>query len=274
MFSYHRPASTEEALSILSREACVPLAGGTDFYPARVGKPIQENVIDLTGIRSLRGIEERAEGIWMGALTTWTDVMHADLPEAFQGLQQASRTIGGVQTQNAGTLCGNLCNASPAADSVPNLMALEAQVELESVRGSRRLDLQEFILGNRKTAKADDELVTGLLIPKPSANAFGAFEKLGARRYLVISIVMTGVVAEWNEDQRIGKIRIAVGSCSDKSIRLEKLEKECEGKRMDQIRIRTEHLENLSPIDDIRAKADFRLEVVSELILRAVRQTS
>ena len=82
MFSYHRPASTEEALSILSREACVPLAGGTDFYPARVGKPIQENVMDLTGIRSLRGIEERAEGIWMGALTTWTDVMHADLPEA------------------------------------------------------------------------------------------------------------------------------------------------------------------------------------------------
>ena len=68
MFSYHRPASTEEALSILSREACVPLAGGTDFYPARVGKPIQENVMDLTGIRSLRGIEERAEGIWMGAL--------------------------------------------------------------------------------------------------------------------------------------------------------------------------------------------------------------
>ena len=142
MFSYHRPASTEEALSILSREACVPLAGGTDFYPARVGKPIQENVMDLTGIRSLRCIEERPEGIWIGALTTWTDVMHADLPEAFQGLQQASRTIGGVQTQNAGTLCGNLCNASPAADSVPNLMALEAQVELESVRGSRRLDLQ------------------------------------------------------------------------------------------------------------------------------------
>ena len=274
MFSYHRPVSTEEALSILNREPCVPLAGGTDFYPERVGKPIQENVMDLTGIRSLRGIEERAEGIWMGALTTWTDVMHADLPKAFQGLQQASRTIGGVQTQNAGTLCGNLCNASPAADSVPNLMALEAQVELESVRGSRRLDLQEFILGNRKTAKADDELVTGLLIPKPSANAFGAFEKLGARKYLVISIVMTGVVAEWNEDQRIGKIRIAVGSCSEKSIRREKLEKECEGKRMDQIRIRTEHLENLSPIDDIRAKADFRLEVVSELILRAVRQTS
>ena len=94
------------------------------------------------------------------------------------------------------------------ADSVPNLMALEAQVELESVRGSRRLDLQEFILGNRKTAKADDELVTGLLIPKPSANAFGAFEKLGARKYLVISIVMTGVVAEWNEDQRIGKFEL------------------------------------------------------------------
>ncbi|GIR31352.1 MAG: hypothetical protein CM15mP45_06480 [Deltaproteobacteria bacterium] len=106
MFSYHRPASTEEALSILSREACVPLAGGTDFYPARVGKPIQENVMDLTGIRSSGVLKrEQRESGWV-ALTTWTDVMHADLPEAFQGLQQASRTIGGVQTQNAGTLCG------------------------------------------------------------------------------------------------------------------------------------------------------------------------
>jgi Aerobic-type carbon monoxide dehydrogenase, middle subunit CoxM/CutM homologs len=117
----------------------------------------------------------------------------------FRDCNRLRERLVGVQTQNAGTLCGNLCNASPAADSVPNLMALEAQVELESVRGSRRLDLQEFILGNRKTAKADDELVTGLLIPKPAANAFGAFEKLGARKYLVISIVMTGVVAEWND---------------------------------------------------------------------------
>ena len=179
MSSYHRPTTTEEALEILSQESCIPLAGGTDFYPARVGKPIQENVMDLTGIRSLRGIEKKAEGIWMGALTTWTDVMHADLPKAFRGLQQASKTIGGVQTQNAGTLCGNLCNASPAADSAPNLMALEALVELQSMRGIRRLNLHEFILGNRKTAKAPDELVTGIFVPHPSIKAVGAFEKLG-----------------------------------------------------------------------------------------------
>ncbi len=273
MSSYHRPTTTEEALEILSQESCIPLAGGTDFYPARVGKPIQENVMDLTGIRSLRGIEKKAEGIWMGALTTWTDVMHADLPKAFRGLQQASKTIGGVQTQNAGTLCGNLCNASPAADSAPNLMALEALVELQSMRGIRRLNLHEFILGNRKTAKAPDELVTGIFVPHPSIKAVGAFEKLGARKYLVISIVMTAVVVEWNENQRIEKIRIAVGACSDKALRLKTLESDYEGKKMDEILIKDGHLEELSPIDDIRAGASFRMDVVSELIQRAIQKT-
>ena len=220
MSIYHRPASIEKALQIMSLEPCVPLAGGTDFYPARVGKPIKEKVLDLTGIHSLRGIEKKEKGIWMGALTTWTDVMHANLPLAFQGLQQASRTIGGVQTQNAGTLCGNLCNASPAADSSPNLMALEALVELKSMRGTRRLNLHEFTLGNRKTAKAPDELVTGIFVPHQSKKAIGAFEKLGARKYLVISIVMTAVVVEWNKNQRIEKIHEVTGKFSFSSAKM------------------------------------------------------
>ena len=273
MSSYHRPTTTEEALEILSQESCIPLAGGTDFYPAHVGKPLNKNVLDLTGVQSLRRIEERREDFQLGALTTWTDVMNADLPEAFRGLQQASRLIGGVQTQNAGTLCGNICNASPAADSVPNLMALDAAVELRSVSGTRRLALQEFILGNRKTARAENELVTALVIPRPSSKALGAFEKLGARKYLVISIAMVGVVAEWTMDQKVTQISIVVGACSEKAIRLERLEDHCMGKKMDEIQISPDQLEELSPIDDIRAKAGYRMEVVSELIQRAIRQT-
>ena len=190
MFPYFRPDNLEDALAALDEHPRIMLAGGTDFFPARVGKSITDNVLDLTGITQLRAIQQTVEGFQLGALTTWTDIVEAKLPPAFDGLKQAAKTIGGVQTQNAGTLCGNICNASPAADSVPNLMALDANVELKSMQGIRTLSLEEFILGNRKTAKKQDELVSNIFVPHPGKNAFGNFEKLGTRAYLVISIVM------------------------------------------------------------------------------------
>ncbi|MCK5900797.1 FAD binding domain-containing protein, partial [bacterium] len=157
MLEYLRPDNLEDALLTLTEQPCTLLAGGTDFYPARVGKKITENVLDLSGIRGLRSIQETEEGFLLGALTTWTDIVDYDLPSAFDGLKQAAITIGGIQTQNAGTLCGNICNASPAADAVPNLMTLDAEVKLKSLRESRSLPLEEFILGNRKTARKADE---------------------------------------------------------------------------------------------------------------------
>ena len=139
MLEYLRPDNLEDALSVLSEHPRTLLAGGTDFFPARVGKPITDNVLDLSGIEQLRKIQQTADGLLRGALTTWTDIVEAQLPPAFDGLKQAAKTIGGVQTQNAGTLCGNICNASPAADSVPNLLALEAEVQLQSVGKTRML---------------------------------------------------------------------------------------------------------------------------------------
>ncbi len=128
MLDYYRPDNLNDGLVALSEYPWTLLAGGTDFYPARVGKHLNEKVMDLTGIRELRSIRETGVEIHLGALTTWTDVVKAKLPRAFDGLKKAVKTIGGVQTQNAGTICGNICNASPAADSVPNLMALDAKV--------------------------------------------------------------------------------------------------------------------------------------------------
>ena len=125
MLNYYRPDNLNDGLAALSENSWTLLAGGTDFYPARVGKHLNEKVMDLTGIRELRSIRETEDQIYIGALTTWTDIVNAKLPAAFEGLRKASKTIGGVQTQNAGTICGNICNASPAADSVPNLMALD-----------------------------------------------------------------------------------------------------------------------------------------------------
>ena len=128
------------------------LAGGTDHYPARVGLPLDEDLLDITGIAALGEIR-REEHHWrIPALVTWSEILADDrLPPLFDGLKLAAREVGGVQIQNAGTLCGNLCNASPAADGIPNLMALDAEVELASRRGPRHLPVDEFVTGNRKT---------------------------------------------------------------------------------------------------------------------------
>ncbi|MBC8259152.1 MAG: FAD binding domain-containing protein [SAR324 cluster bacterium] len=271
MLQYFRPDNLEAALLALSETDWTLLAGGTDFYPARVGKPITENVLDLTALEELRSIRKSEEGYTIGALTSWTDIIAAELPPAFAGLKKAAKTIGGIQTQNAGTLCGNICNASPAADAVPNLLALEATVQLKSSLATRSLSLEKFILGNRKTARKADELVSGIFIPRPGENAVGNFEKLGTRSYLVISIVMVGVVAELNVRDEILQLKVAVGACSPVAQRLKLLEEECKGQKINDIEIQSRHLEQLEPIDDVRASAAYRISVIPELLGRAIK---
>jgi CO/xanthine dehydrogenase FAD-binding subunit len=153
MGDYLRPESLEEALQALTRPWTV-LAGGTDFYPARVGRAIDEDVLDITAISALRGISEEEAGWRLGATTTWSELIETPLAPLFDGLKQAAREVGGRQIQNAGTIAGNLCNASPAADGVPPLLALGAEVELAGRAGARRLPLSRFITGNRRTVLA------------------------------------------------------------------------------------------------------------------------
>jgi len=271
MSAYFRPDNLEEALAFLSEKPRILLAGGTDFFPARVGKPIKDNVHDITGINSLRSIEMTSEGIKIGALTTWSDIVQSNLPPAFNGLKKAAITIGGVQTQNAATICGNICNASPAADSVPNLMALDAKVKLLSSNETRILNLEDFLLGNRKIARKPNELVGEIFIPNPKNNSCGNFEKLGTRSYLVISIVMVGAVVEFDTNQTILNLKIAVGSCSPVAKRLRLLEKDAVGQKIKSIKIEPEHINSLKPIDDIRATAEYRNSVVPELLTRAIK---
>ena len=129
---YLQPANLADALAALAREPFTVLAGGTDFYPGRVGKAIDVPLLDVSRVAGLSGIAREPHGWRIGATTTWREVMEAPLPPAFDGLKAAAREVGGVQIQNAGTVAGNLCNASPAADGVPPLLALGAQVELAS----------------------------------------------------------------------------------------------------------------------------------------------
>lgn len=263
---YARPETLGEALDHMAEGGWSVLAGGTDFYPLRVGKPLTDPVLDISAISGLRGIRRTGTGWTIGALTTWTDIVRADLPPAFDGLKLAAREVGSIQIQNAGTVAGNLCNASPAADGVPPLLTLDAEVELASVERARRLPLQDFIHGNRQTALRPGELVTAIHIPANAGEGRSTFLKLGARKYLVISIVM--VAARLSADN----VAVAVGSCSAVAQRLPDLERDVrEGLGPDAV-ITAQHLSPIAPIDDIRAAAGYRRDAAAELVQRALRE--
>ncbi|WP_295145337.1 FAD binding domain-containing protein [uncultured Reyranella sp.] len=269
MGDYLRPRGLEEALQALTRPFMV-LAGGTDFYPARVGRSVTEDILDIAGIAALRGISETDAGWRLGATTTWSELIEAPLPPLFDGLKRAAREVGGRQIQNAGTIAGNICNASPAADGVPALLALESEVELARRDGVRRIPLSAFITGVRKTELQPGELVVALHVPRPGHDARSAFLKLGARRYLVISIAMASTVVEV-EHGRVAAARVAVGACSPVAQRLPALEQALTGAPFDARlgeRVAASHLAPLSPIDDVRGSAGYRSDAALVLLRR------
>lgn len=276
MGEYLRPSTVEEALHALDSRALTIVAGGTDFYPARVGRPLNDDVLDISAIHGLRGIADNGDHWRIGACTTWTDVIRADLPPWFDGLKLAAREVGGVQIQNAGTVCGNLCNASPAADGVPPLLSMGASVELASAEGSLLLPLEDFVLGNRETACRADQMMTGIIVPKPGGERSGGhFLKLGARRYLVISIVMVGATLSADAGGRIESARVAVGACSAAARRLPALEAALVGRMLgDGLGhvAAAAHLNLLSPIDDVRGSADYRTDVALTLVRRTLNE--
>lgn len=270
---YLRAERLDQALDALSARKLTVLAGGTDFYPAHVGRPPDDDVLDITGLDDLRGIEDRGDHWRIGALATWSDLVRADLPAAFDGLKDAARAVGGLQIQNTGTLAGNLCNASPAGDGAPNLLALDAGVALASSTGERALPVTAFINGNRKTALRPGELMVAVTVPKPAPGAAGSFLKLGARKYLVISIAMVAIVLE-PADGKVGRARVAVGACAPVSKRLGALEDALAGRELNGALGETatqSHLrEALSPIDDIRGSAEYRWDTALTLVQRGL----
>jgi CO/xanthine dehydrogenase FAD-binding subunit len=274
MGSYLRPLELEEALAALSAQPLTVLAGGTDFYPARVGKPIREDILDVTRVASLRSIRE-VEDCWrIGAAATWTDLIQYPFPTYFEALKLAAREVGGVQIQNAGTLAGNLCNASPAADGVPPLIALGAEVELSSAAATRRIKVEDFVLGNRKTQRQPDELVTAIIVPKWRDGARSTFAKLGARKYLLISIVMVAACIEADDNGIITQAGISVGACSPVARRMSALERKLVGKPCSTSivdLVQPSDFAALTPIADVRASPEYRLDAAVFLVRRALR---
>jgi CO/xanthine dehydrogenase FAD-binding subunit len=270
---YFRPSSLQEALNVLADTRATILAGGTDVFPALGERPLSGPVLDLSALEEIKSVSFTQEHVLLGARTTWSELLAAPLPRGFDGLKTAAREIGSVQIQNTATIAGNLCNASPAADGVAALMALDAEVVLASRSGSRTLSLAEFIQGNRKTARRPDELLTCIRVPRRLENVVSTFLKLGARRYLVISIVMVAANLVLNPDGTIREALVCVGSCSPVALRLTELERALVGKpARPGIRqyVRLEYLGRLSPIDDVRATAAYRRDAAHTLVERAL----
>lgn len=272
MPAYLRPTTQSEALAALAQGRLIVLAGGTDYYPSKVGKPLSDDILDISAIASLRGIGDEGSHWRIGAATSWSELIAAGLPPLFDGLKLAAREIGGVQIQNAGTIGGNLCNASPAADGVPPLLALDARVEIADTAGSTSVALADFILGNRRTLLRPQQLLTAVLIPKTAHPARSHFVKLGARKYLVVSIVIVAATLEV-EAGRVSAARIAVGAASAVAQRLPLLEAALIGQRCDASlgeRACPEHLAPLAPIDDVRASREYRLDAGLTLVRRVL----
>ena len=269
---YHRPATLEAALEVLAHSSATIAAGCTDLYPTSDRPALPGEVLDITGIPALRGIERTDQGIRINATASWADVIRADLPPVFDMLKQAASEVGSVQIQSSATVAGNICNASPAADGVPCLLALDAEVEIASIRGVRRLPLAEFITGVRQTALAPDEMVTAVLIPQEASNGRSCFLKLGARKYLVISIAMVAVRLQVDQGV-ISNAALAIGACSAVATRLPRLEAALIGQPVTAgAGLVSDDLMagDLAPIDDIRANAPYRLHAATELLRRAL----
>lgn len=266
------PPSLADALALLSREPGVwkPFAGGTDLMVLlEAGKLPHRNYINIWSLKELHGIEVTESHITLGALTTYTEVQsHPALQSEFPMLCQAASETGGLAIQNRGTLGGNIVNASPAADSPPALLAYDAEIELISTGSSRWLPYSGFHTGYKQMLIGPNELLSRVRLPRNTRNATHYYRKVGTRKAQAISKVCLAALAKLDDDQ-IADCRIALGSVAPIVIRCVQTEDALRGQKPDPNTISSACAtlsEEISPIDDIRSTADYRLQVARNLL--------
>ena len=269
------PRTIDEAFAILAAAPHRPIAGGTDVMVQITGEigPVPERMIDLWRLDELRGVVFEAGALTLGALTTYTEIRRSALcREHVPALVEAAATIGAAQIQNRGTLGGNIANASPAGDTLPVLLATDAEIVVGGARGERTIPVTEFWVAYRKTAMKPDELVLRVRIPLPAGREV-RFRKIGTRRAQAISKVVMALA--WREGERgWSDVRLALGSVADRPIRARKTEGALEG------RLPTSETADrgastlaaeIEPIDDVRSTADYRRVVAARVLHRIVR---
>lgn len=270
-YQLQTPRALGDALDLLAREPSVwkPFAGGTDLMVLlEAGKLPHKNYLNIWNLQELRGIEVTEAHITLGALTTYTDVQ-ADpiLRKEFSMLCQAASETGGLAIQNRGTLGGNIVNASPAADSPPALLVYDAELELISAAGSRWVPYHDFHTGYKEMIIRADELLARVRLPRTKAALKHFYRKVGTRKAQAISKVCFAATAHTNGD-RLQDIRIALGSVAPIPIRCFQTEAALRGKPLSRLQAdgRLHLAKEISPIDDIRSTADYRLTVSLNLL--------
>jgi CO/xanthine dehydrogenase FAD-binding subunit len=235
-FQYYSAKSTTEALSYLADKAgrCKIIAGGTDLIPTLRLETIHlECVLNILEIESLRGIKEQDQSVRIGPTTTFAEMEESEvLHRHFPILVQAAASVGGPQIRNRGTIGGNIANASPAADVLPAVLALEGELELQSrTRGMRMLPLAEAVESPYKTRFMVDEILTGIIIRKLEAGTRSVFEKLGRRNAMARARMNLSVVLQFDPQERVKALRIVPGAVMPAARRVRKAENILLGKK-------------------------------------------
>jgi CO/xanthine dehydrogenase FAD-binding subunit len=271
MFS--RPSTLSEACVVLARAPCQIIIGGTWLFSALSGGLVPDRLLDLSALKELSSIEIGNEHVRIGGTVTWSELAHTDLPPSLGALKQAARGVGSIQIRKVGTVAGNICIASTAADGVPPLLALDAQIELASSAGRRQIPLSEFIVADQTTIRRPDEILTAIIIPRTLEIGRSVFLKIGLRQLMTTSIAMVAAVVARDDVGRVKCAQIAIGACSAVAQRLPELERALVGKVAElglSNHVEQAHLAKLSSIDDIRASAAYRRDAALTLIRRAL----
>ncbi len=275
MRHYVKIKTVQELLERIEEPGARILCGGTDLVvKMRSGAIDPQVLLDISDTENLRGIEEKDDRVTIGAATTVTEII-ADpvIAGKLPLLETVLRTLGSTQIRNRATLGGNLVNASPAADSAIPLLLYQAEVNISGVRGDRVIGIEDFLVSPGKTALTSDEFVRSVSIPLSQIAFKPFFHKVGRRKAMIIAIASLGALVSM-KDAKIDEIRLAVGSVAPRPIRLRELESELTGKAVTQSLIEEAKgaaTNAVSPIDDVRASADYRREVIGELVARVLR---
>jgi carbon-monoxide dehydrogenase medium subunit len=276
-FEYHEPTTLSEAIDLLARygKTARLLAGGTDLMVLVSRNKVDlAHLISLDSVPGLSGIRQDERGnLVLGSMTTHREIETSPLMAgAGSALPQACRTVGGVQVRNLGTIGGNLCNASPAADTAPVLLAIDADVTLQGPEGSRNLPLNQFLLGPRKTALGPGEILTSITIPRFSNPTATLFLKAGRRKAMEISLCSVAARLTLGEDGT-ADVRVGLGSVAPKAIRAVRAESVLQGQVPTLELIReagATAATECTPISDVRGSAEYRQMLVESLVTRAL----
>jgi CO/xanthine dehydrogenase FAD-binding subunit len=271
-FSMERASNLEDALSRLAARPkhWTPFAGGTDLMVVlETGRMPPRNFLDITTVSELHGIQVSGEHVSIGALTTYTELLeHSVITSEFPLIAEAARQTGAVAIQNRGTVGGNIANASPAADLPPALLVYDAELEVASTRGRRRITYDQFHRGYKEMDLAVDELILGVRVPRRRASWKQMYRKVGTRRAQAISKVCFAAAAHV-EDGHLIDVRISLGSVAPTVIRARAAEQVLTSSDLSANAIRRARaaLENeITPIDDIRSSAVYRRRVAGNLL--------